>query len=1192
MGTKRNKLGRSVLATVCAAALAFGGVSAPAFADLGAGDAAWDDAAQGQGAVVYAYEDDAAGGVATGEAAGEAQGFQLLANSFDFASDEPRDALLAQSDDLPAAFDLRSVDTDGDGEGDRCYVTPVKLQNPFGVCWGFAAVAAAETSILGSLMADDANAYQTLDLSEKQLAYFSHAYLNRVGHPQDGEGSHFKDASLGSDVYAGGSTFLATSVFAQGIGPVNESRGDVFEYHGTNSQTVQRMMDGEYRDFSYSEEDDWSIDESNRFKQDYVLQESYILPSPATQDATGAYAYNEAGTAAIKEQLLNKRAVEVGFHADASTPNQEGQGAYLNYNTWAHYTYEMTSTNGPNHAVTIVGWDDDYAVENFNEGAWTDPQTGEVYNRVRPPAKGAWLVKNSWGSGERDFPNRGSGDWGIPVEVQGSDGTTTSVGSGYFWLSYYDQRLMTPEAFVFDEYKADTPYYLDEHDYLPASSVIATTAADETKMANVFTAEGNERLTAVSFETSAPATTVSYEVYLLRDGYTSPVDGTLKAKGAAVTYEYGGFYKASLADAEEGGVFDIQKGQSYSIVVTQTLDVNGETRYSVNTPFGLGDGSPMLTADDPYAVAVINEGESLVYANGTWKDYALSEVRQEIGVESSATSGLKAAFDNFPIKGFGSVLPDGVELRLTNAATNLYVNAGKNVKTMRAVLYSNDDSGTEAGAADVTWSLAEGDEDILSVEPGADGTATLTAKGMGTATLTVTVTGTAAGSELALSKVVSVVVGKIVPYLASPLTGRISPYTGEEICPPVIVASNARTALVEGKDYTLRYVDNVKCGAAYAEVIPTDEADDKIRAYFAITPLASEVTSLAAPSETSFAISVNDQQATGIGGYQVDYRESGDDVWRTKTFGASSAQLVVDGLAYNTAYEVRVRSYVDTTTDAQTAGLEATYYGDYSDVGTVTTLAHEWSAPSYTWSADSAHATATRTCAHCGMAQTETVAATEVQTKAAGPATAGAKTCTAKFTSSWATTQAKKVVIAPTGRISLSSATVKGVVAKAYTGAGVTQSPKVRLNGTLLKENADYLLVYKNNVKVGSAKVTVKGINDYKGAKTLSFKVTKAAQPLKVTASKKTVRFAKLKRGARTVKGALAVSGNVGALSYANASTAKAPKRFKVNAKTGAITLPRATKRGVYQVKVKVVAKASASYKQTAKTAAVRIRVR
>ena len=65
---------------------------------------------------------------------------------------------------MPESFDLRSVDTDGDGIGDRCYVTPVRFQNPFGTCWGFAAIAAAEISIIGNNLKYEEDAWKTLDL--------------------------------------------------------------------------------------------------------------------------------------------------------------------------------------------------------------------------------------------------------------------------------------------------------------------------------------------------------------------------------------------------------------------------------------------------------------------------------------------------------------------------------------------------------------------------------------------------------------------------------------------------------------------------------------------------------------------------------------------------------------------------------------------------------------------------------------------------------------------------------------------------------------------------------------------------------------------------------------------------------------------------------------------------------------------
>ena len=40
-----------------------------------------------------------------------------------------------------------------------------------------------------------------------------------------------------------------------------------------------------------------------------------------------------------------------------------------------------------NHEVTIVGYDDNFAKEKFNDGS------GKL-----PPKNGAWKIKNSWGS--------------------------------------------------------------------------------------------------------------------------------------------------------------------------------------------------------------------------------------------------------------------------------------------------------------------------------------------------------------------------------------------------------------------------------------------------------------------------------------------------------------------------------------------------------------------------------------------------------------------------------------------------------------------------------------------------------------------------------------------------------------------------------------------------------------------------
>lgn len=74
---------------------------------------------------------------------------------------------------------------------------------------------------------------------------------------------------------------------------------------------------------------------------------------------------------------------------------------------WMKYTYGSTTTDNTfyyqynsslTHAMEIVGWDDNYSANNFKE---------------TPPGNGAWLLKNSWGTG-------------------------SSFGTGFMWVSYYN----------------------------------------------------------------------------------------------------------------------------------------------------------------------------------------------------------------------------------------------------------------------------------------------------------------------------------------------------------------------------------------------------------------------------------------------------------------------------------------------------------------------------------------------------------------------------------------------------------------------------------------------------------------------------------------------------------------------------------------------------------------------------------
>ena len=62
-----------------------------------------------------------------------------------------------------------------------------------------------------------------------------------------------------------------------------------------------------------------------------------------------------------------------------------------------------------------------------------------------------------------------------------------------------------------------------------------------------------------------------------------------------------------------------------------------------------------------------------------------------------------------------------------------------------------------------------------------------------------------------------------------------------------------------------------------------------------------------------------------------------------------------------------------------------------------------------------------------------------------------------------------------------------------YTGSAITPKITVKDNQKVLTEGTHYTVAYSNNTAVGTATVTVSGINDYKGTKTATFKIVNPA---------------------------------------------------------------------------------------------------
>ena len=132
-------------------------------------------------------------------------------------------------------------------------------------------------------------------------------------------------------------------------------------------------------------------------------------------------------------------------------------------------------------------------------------------------------------------------------------------------------------------------------------------------------------------------------------------------------------------------------------------------------------------------------------------------------------------------------------------------------------------------------------------------------------------------------------------------------------------------------------------------------------------------------------------------------------------------------------------------------------------------------------------------------------------------------------------------------------------------------------------------------------KVSLKG-DYYKGTKSLTFKISKASNPLKIRGNTAAVRYSMLKKNTQK----LAVSRVIrftkklkDRKTYTFVSAKKGSKSFKkyfrIDKKTGKVTIKknRKMKKGTYKVKVRVKALGNRNYKASAaRTVTFKVRVK
>ncbi len=323
----------------------------------------------------------------------------------------PKNINSSKLPNLPKSFSLQEYGLD----------TPVADQGQMGTCWAFSALASSE-----SFFTQRDSFY---NFSERHLAWFSYTSEDQ----QDAFRYIFDDI----DPYMiGGFDLTAGNSLANWFGPVYES------------------------DYAYSNE---PIDEGARRESVAHLQNIISFPEIDTYSEVDSENARKWIVSQVKSEMYKTRqGVDISYFASYEDEN-------YNPETYAWFNPDE---NGTNHAVTIVGWNDNFPKENF-------------YNSEFLTSNGAWLVKNSWGTG-----------WGD---------------DGYFWLSYEDKTIDYDAIYLYESKFNHEKIY--SHDESVQYSPVGFDGSTDLYMANIFTSEENENLEAVSFYTTDVNTEYAVDIY-------------------------------------------------------------------------------------------------------------------------------------------------------------------------------------------------------------------------------------------------------------------------------------------------------------------------------------------------------------------------------------------------------------------------------------------------------------------------------------------------------------------------------------------------------------------------------------------------------------------------------------------------------------------------------------------------------
>ena len=410
------------------------------------------------------------------------------------------------------------------------YITSVKNQGNWGICWAFSSTAISEASLIKEFP-NKFNSGNT-DLSENLLAYMvSHPSLYGKLNPS-GDYATYTASSATDYLTLGGNVWAAGLGLMNGIGPYNENS-----------------------DYPYSEDNTPSIVNKNFTESEY-----YEVRNSSVAKITGvfqAHINNNSDNDEFKQLIMDYGAASLSYNENY-TDNKFGEdGSSYYYNP---------NENTSNHAVTVVGWNDSIPASAF---------------KTTPAGDGAWLIKNSWGEYSRDngyfwlsYYDKSISGVGIAYDftVDGADDyfdTRYSYDGGNSLASFGYSR---PDIYGANVFTADKDSYV-------TGAATYTSAGNNIELSVYTSLKDASDPTSGTKSAVATMSNVKYEGY-----YSLKFDAPVKVKK-------GETFAIVAKITKDSGTVRIYSEYGYSMNgLTYSLKANkGESFYTYNPSYGWFD---------------------------------------------------------------------------------------------------------------------------------------------------------------------------------------------------------------------------------------------------------------------------------------------------------------------------------------------------------------------------------------------------------------------------------------------------------------------------------------------------------------------------------------------------------------------------------------------------------------------------